>query len=252
MLGSALAELRKFAGRRTRLELDLLLTQAMALRSVRGYSAPEVEQALTGRACFVPSATISGRDSVSTGDCSNARSSRATSKVREALPPTWGASGAIRRAIGRRLSRQRQIAFTTGEFETAMTSSKPAPPMPAGSRPAALPHSWPECRSVLSFLPGAHALPPGISRPRHATIERARRSRRCARRIQGISIAGSPRGQRGSRPSSVRRSRGREAAANELSRLHVSTATPTMRPWADASSAGWPVPRASSTPASQC
>ena len=47
MLQSALAELKKIRGTPdAELELELVVTQAMALRSVRGYSAPEVEQAL--------------------------------------------------------------------------------------------------------------------------------------------------------------------------------------------------------------
>jgi class 3 adenylate cyclase len=47
MLQSALVELEKLRGTaRPGLELDLVLTQAMALRSVRGYSAVEVEQKL--------------------------------------------------------------------------------------------------------------------------------------------------------------------------------------------------------------
>ncbi len=48
MLKSALAEMKRAQGKADpALELDLVLAQAMALRSLRGYSAPEVEQALT-------------------------------------------------------------------------------------------------------------------------------------------------------------------------------------------------------------
>jgi tetratricopeptide (TPR) repeat protein len=47
MLQAALADLRKLRGSRPlALELDLVLAQAMALRSIRGYSAPEVEEGL--------------------------------------------------------------------------------------------------------------------------------------------------------------------------------------------------------------
>ena len=48
MLQSALATVRKLRDiERPALELDLVLTRTMALRSVRGYSAPEVEEGLT-------------------------------------------------------------------------------------------------------------------------------------------------------------------------------------------------------------
>jgi class 3 adenylate cyclase/tetratricopeptide (TPR) repeat protein len=47
MLHSALADLRRLRGPEWRaVELDLVITQAIALRSLRGYSAPEVEERL--------------------------------------------------------------------------------------------------------------------------------------------------------------------------------------------------------------
>ena len=69
MLRAALADLRKLRGSRPlALELDLVLAQAMALRSLRGYSAPEVEEGLIkARELCVACADTSNRFNVEWG-----------------------------------------------------------------------------------------------------------------------------------------------------------------------------------------
>jgi predicted negative regulator of RcsB-dependent stress response len=69
MLQSALVEFEKLHGtEQPDLELDLVLTLAMALRSVRGYSAPEVEQGLArARALCALSGEVGKRFSVEWG-----------------------------------------------------------------------------------------------------------------------------------------------------------------------------------------
>jgi class 3 adenylate cyclase/predicted negative regulator of RcsB-dependent stress response len=69
MLHAALADLRKMRGSRpVVLELDLVLAQATALRSLRGYSAPEVEEGLVkARELCVACADTSNRFNIEWG-----------------------------------------------------------------------------------------------------------------------------------------------------------------------------------------
>ena len=165
------------AGPEPELELDLVLTQATALRSVRGYSAPEVEQHLArARVLCTVCGDFSNKFSVNwglfqctfiEGDIDGARTFAAELEEHAAHDPGEPLVDAYL-AKG-------QIAFTTGEFELAMKFFEAgAHVVPAGNRPAALPYSWAERGSVLSFLSGALAMPPGYLDRGRATIRRAR------------------------------------------------------------------------------
>ena len=177
MLRSALGELGKIAGTaEPELELDLVLTQATALRSVRGYSAPEVEQHLArARVLCTVCGDFSNR-LASTGDCSSAPSSRATSMARAPSRPNWRS---MRRTIpashGRRLSCQGQIAFTTGEFELAMKFFEAGATLcrPETDQPRFLTHGQNAGLFCLSDLARSQCHLGYLDRGR-ATIQRAR------------------------------------------------------------------------------
>ena len=257
MLRSALGELAKLDGTvEPELELDLVLTQATALRSARGYSAPEVEQHLArARVLCTVCGDFSNRFSVEwglfqctfiKGDIDGARAfatdllEHAAHEPGEALIDAYLAKG--------------MVAFTTGEFEAAMKFFEAGAALcrPETEQPRFLTHGQNAGLFCLSYLARSQCHLGYLDRGR-ATIQRARAIAAIRAQDPGISIAGSP--SRSTLFASIicaMISRPKGEWPTKLSRWHAGTTTPTMRPWANASSAGWLAPRASSMPGSRC
>jgi hypothetical protein len=178
MLQSALAELKKLRGpEQLALELDLVLTQAMALRSVRGYSAPEVEQRLSrARELCTVCGDFSNRFSVEwglfqctfvKGDIDGARAfaadllEHAGQEPGEAMVDAHLANG--------------MVAFDAGEFEAAMRSYETGASLcrPESAEPRFLTHGQNAGLFCLSFLAHTQCVLGYLDRGR-ATIRRAR------------------------------------------------------------------------------
>jgi class 3 adenylate cyclase/tetratricopeptide (TPR) repeat protein len=178
MLQSALDALGKLRGtRQPELELDLVLTQAMALRSVRGYSAPEVEEGLTrARELSARCGDFASRFSVEwglfqcvlvKGDLERARALAAAlielteHEAGPALVDAHLASG--------------MVAFNAGEFEAAVGPLETAVTLcrPETDQPRFLTHGQNAGLFCLSYLARAQCYLGLVDRGR-ATIERAR------------------------------------------------------------------------------
>jgi len=178
MLRSALGELEKLGGTADpELELDLVLTQAMALRSVRGYSAPEVERQLArARVLCTVCGDLGNRFSVDwglfqctfiKGDIDGARALAAELEVHAAHVPGEPLVDAYL-AKG-------QVAFTTGEFEAAMKSFEAGAALcrPETDQPRFLTHGQNAGLFCLSYLARAQCHLGYLDRGR-ATVQRAR------------------------------------------------------------------------------
>jgi class 3 adenylate cyclase/tetratricopeptide (TPR) repeat protein len=178
MLQSALAELKKLPeAEPPDLELDLVLTQTMALRSVRGYSAPEVEQGLMrARVLANVCGDFSSRFSVEwglfqclfvKGDFEGARQ-LAAALVEHAGQEPGPALIDAHLANG-------MVAFDAGEFETAMKYFEAGAGLcrPESDQPRFLTHGQNAGLFCLSYLARAQCHLGHLDRAR-ATIERAR------------------------------------------------------------------------------
>jgi predicted negative regulator of RcsB-dependent stress response len=178
MLQSALAELKKVRGSADpALELDLVVAQAMALRSLRGYSAPEVEQALArARVLCANSEDIGKRVSVDwglfqckfvAGDIERARGFAgdlhrlATQEPGEALVDAHLANG--------------MVAFDAGEFAAAMASHESGARLcrPETDQPRFHTHGQNAGLFCLTSLARTQCIVGHLDRG-HATIARAR------------------------------------------------------------------------------
>lgn len=178
MLRSALAELEKLGGTADpELELDLVLTQATALRSVRGYSAPEVEQHLArARVLCTVCGDFNDRFSVEwglflctfiKGDIDGARAlaadllEHAADEAGEALVDAYLAKG--------------MVAFTIGDFEEAMKFFEAGAALcrPETEQPRFLTHGQNAGLFCLSYLARSQCHLGYLDRGR-ATIQRAR------------------------------------------------------------------------------
>ncbi|HEV3493519.1 MAG TPA: AAA family ATPase [Reyranella sp.] len=178
MLQSALKELEKIRGSADpALELDLVVTQAMAMRSLRGYSAPEVEQALArARVLCANSDDIGKKVSVEwglfqcsfvAGDIERARGfaaelhTLATQEPGEALVDAHLANG--------------MVAFDAGEFAAAMASHESGARLcqPEIDQPRFHTHGQNAGLFCLSYLARTQCIVGHLDRG-HATIARAR------------------------------------------------------------------------------
>ena len=217
MLQAALDCLKKVRDfRHPELELELLLGQAMAMRSVHGYSAPAVEQALlSARDIARDSGDFDTRFSVDWGifQCTIVKGDVEGAK-RDAAALLEQAGIWFGRSEDRWLSRDghggilcwriRAINRVPRDWRCALSS---------GARSAALPDTWPKSRPVLPLLHGAHPVHGGPPRPRpcHDATGSANR------RAQGIQFRARPQlsqhgDSRSTRPSPMWRPRGRAAA----------------------------------------
>ncbi len=178
MLQSALGELEKLRGtERPALELDLVLTQAMALRSVRGYSAPEVEQRLArARVLCTTCGDFGNRFSVEwglfqctlvKGDIDGARAFAADLLEHAERDPG-------RPLIDAHLANG-MVAFNAGEFEAAMKFHEVGAELsrPETDEPRFLTHGQNAGLFCLSYLARAQCILGYLDRGR-ATIQRAR------------------------------------------------------------------------------
>lgn len=178
MLQSALEELEKLPGpEQPALELDLVLTQAMALRSLRGYSAAIVEERLTrARELCTVCGDTGNRFSVEwglfqctfvKGDLEGARAfaadllEHAGNEPSEALVDAHLANG--------------MVAFEAGDFEEAMKFHEAGAALcrPETDQPRFLTHGQNAGLFCLSYLTRAQCHLGHLDRAR-ATIERAR------------------------------------------------------------------------------
>jgi class 3 adenylate cyclase/tetratricopeptide (TPR) repeat protein len=178
MLQSALAELAKLPGpEQPALELDLVLAQAMALRSVHGYSAAIVEERLTrARELCTVCGDTDNRFSVEwglfqstfvKGDLEGARAfaadllEHAGNQPGEALVDAHLANG--------------MVAFEAGNFEEAMKFHEAGAALcrPETDQPRFLTHGQNAGLFCLSYLTRAQCHLGYLDRAR-ATIERAR------------------------------------------------------------------------------
>ena len=178
MLQSALAELEKLRGTASPdVELDLVLTQALALRSVHGYSAVEVEQQLArARALCTNSGDLSKRFSIAwglfqcavvKGDVDGARTfaadllEQAGNEPGPSLVDAFLANG--------------MVAFIAGDFETAMKFHEAGAGIcqPETDQPRFLTHGQNAGLFCLSYLARAQCILGYLDRGR-ATIQRAR------------------------------------------------------------------------------
>ena len=178
MLQSALGELEKLRGtERPEMELDLVLTQAMALRSVRGYSAPEVEQRLArARVLCATCGDFSNRFSVEwglfqctlvKGDIDGARAFAADLLEHAERDPG-------RPLIDAHLANG-MVAFNAGDFEAAMRFLEAGAELsrPETDEPRFLTHGQNAGLFCLSYLARAQCIRGYLDRGR-ATIQRAR------------------------------------------------------------------------------
>ncbi len=178
MLESALAALGDVRdGKSPEMELDLVLTRALALRSVRGYSAPEVEQALSRAQALCALCDDPGsRFSVEWGlfqcmfvkgnvkrarECASVLLEHAGSEPSPALVDALLANG--------------MVAFDAGEFEAALRFFETGARLclPKVDQPRFLTHGQNPGLFCLSFLARAQCNLGHLDRAR-ATIEQAR------------------------------------------------------------------------------
>jgi tetratricopeptide (TPR) repeat protein len=178
MLQSALGELEKLRGtEQPALELDLVLTQAMALRSVRGYSAAEVEARLArARVLCTVCGDFNDKFSVEwglfqctivKGDIDGARAfaadllEHAQHDPGQCLIDAYLANG--------------MVAFIGGEFEAAMKFHEAGAELcrPETDQPRFLTHGQNAGLFCLSYLARAQCHLGYLDRAR-ATIQRAR------------------------------------------------------------------------------
>jgi hypothetical protein len=177
MLQSALAELKKIrTAPSPALELDLLVTQAMALRSVRGYSAPEVEQALTrARVLSADSDDIGKRLSVGWGlfQCTFVASDIERARGYAADLLGLAKQGSEEALVDAHLANG-MVAFDAGEFATAMTSYEAGAHRcrPEADQPSFLTHGQNAGLFCLSYLARTQCIMGYLDRG-HATIARA-------------------------------------------------------------------------------
>jgi class 3 adenylate cyclase/tetratricopeptide (TPR) repeat protein len=178
MLQSALAELKKVRSEADpALELDLVVTQAMALRSVLGYSAPEVEQALArARVLCANSDDISKKVSVDwglfqctfvAGDIGRARGF-AADLLELARQEPGQASVDAHLANG-------MVAFDAGEFEAAIAFHENGARLcrPETDQPSFLTHGQNAGLFCLTYLARTQCILGYLDRGR-ATMLRAR------------------------------------------------------------------------------
>jgi class 3 adenylate cyclase len=181
MLQSALSELEKLAGaERPALELDLVLTQAMALRSIRGYSSIEVEQRLArARVLCMACGDFSNRFSVEwglfqctivKGDVDGARAFAA-----DLLEHAKHAEHDPGQSLIDAHLANGMVAFNAGEFETAMKFHETGAGLcrPESDQPRFLTHGQNAGLFCLSYLARAQCVVGHLDQGR-ATIHRAR------------------------------------------------------------------------------
>lgn len=178
MLQSALASLKKLRGTgQPDVELDLVLTMAMAMRSVRGYSAPEVEQGLSrARELSVTCGDFNTQFSVEwglfqcvlvKGDLEGAR--RIATSLAELANQDPGA------ALVDAYIAQGMAAFNAGEFEAAVKYLEAGVKrcQPETDQPRFLTHGQNAGLFCLSYLSRAQCHL-GLLDQGRASIERAR------------------------------------------------------------------------------
>jgi class 3 adenylate cyclase/tetratricopeptide (TPR) repeat protein len=197
MLESALGELANLPEPRPAVELDLVLTQATALRSVRGYSAAEVEQRLVrARVLCAVCGDASARFNVDWGlfQCSFVKGDvdGARAFAAELLDQAGHEPGPA--VVDANLANG-MVAFNAGDFQAAMTFFETGAGLcsPQTDQPRFLTHGQNAGLFCLSYLARAQCHLGYLDRAR-ATIQRARsiaaqRSRDPGHVHSGLNVA---------------------------------------------------------------
>jgi len=158
-------------------ELDLVLSQAMALRSVRGYSAPEVEQRLKrAHALCDVCGNLDDRFSVEWGlfQCTIVKGDMEGARTFAAGLLSHAGQDAGPRLIDAHLANG-MVAFNAGEFEAAVRFHEAGARLshPETDQPRFMTHGQNAGLFCLSYLARTQCMMGQLDRGR-ATIERAR------------------------------------------------------------------------------